>query len=219
LIQAWNRNYKAVNGNVPHLLFLHGNVGVCICNKCRRQYFGQRFCTKCGGQTESIELLYPVKNKNYASSEYLKTQWNLLSQVINKSYLLTIFGYCAPKTDAEARKILLEAWSTNTARQFTETEIIDIADKRYVSSNWEEFFFSHHYQIHKDISCSWLFKNPRRSCDSFSGSTLFCRPWDLKPIPKYKNLKRLHTWLRACVEEEEKMEKGELANFDEGTNP
>jgi len=217
LIQAWNRNYNAVRGNVPHLLFLHGNVGVNICDKCRRQYFESSVCRNCGNLTEKVDLLYPVKNKNYASSEYLKIQWSLLSKVVSQSYLLTIFGYSAPKTDIEARKILLSAWSNNSVHEFAETEIVDIADKRAVEKNWKDFLFSHHYSIHKNINNSWLLKNPRRSCDSFSGSTLHCRPWDLKPMPRFKNLKRLHTWIMDKVEEEIKMKNGKINNFDEGT--
>jgi len=48
---------------------------------------------------------------------------------LSNAYYLTVFGYSAPVTDREARKLLLGEWKENKSLELAEIDIIDIRER------------------------------------------------------------------------------------------
>lgn len=130
------------------------------------------------------DLLYPVLNKNYDSDKQITDEWTLLRRKLEIAYMVTIFGYAAPKTDAAARGILFDFWMKNRFKDFGQIEIIDIKSEKEIEQTWSEFFVRQHYDIRKDFQHSYLHRFTRRSCEAFASMTLFNDPW--RSIQEYR---------------------------------
>lgn len=61
LMQAYRRNIDV--GNLPELIFPHGNSGVGVCNECKKMGYANCICPKCNGAFEQMPLLYPIGKK------------------------------------------------------------------------------------------------------------------------------------------------------------
>lgn len=122
LLKAYLRNLEAKP--LPQLAFLHGNthMGVCYADRCLG-YLGSP-CKKCNTPLQPVQLLYPTSQKNYNKDPVIWSQWNLITKLMEQCYFFTIFGYSAPKTDLEARKLMKKAWSRNKTVELSEIEII-----------------------------------------------------------------------------------------------
>jgi hypothetical protein len=206
LVQALMRNEVATRFHRPQILFLHGNVLVSVCPKDRIAGLSGQCCSKCGTPLEPSRLLYPVKHKDYANDPFIKAQWDSLRRYLKQGYYLTIFGYSAPHTDVEARRLMLEVWKANSLQRLYEVEVIDTKQESEVIASWDEFFYSHHYIVTNDIWNSSLFKHPRRTCDAFASATLALDPWRDNPFPKFTSLKELQSWVHPLIEEEDAYE-------------
>lgn len=200
LAQAWRRNSNVVK--LPKIVFLHGNVEIAICLKHRRKDFIGKNCEKCGESLTPTPLLYPVKQKNYSAHSFIEAEWNELRHSLKYTYFLTIFGYAAPKTDIEARKLLLNEWKKNPTFELAQIEIIDIKPRDELTENWKEFFCRDHYGISTSIWNSYLFSYPRRSCEAFAMATLQNSPWKYNKFPHTNDLKKLQEWARLLWFEE-----------------
>ena len=165
LIQAYVRCSK-ITENLPHILCLHGNVAVGFCEKHIEFGVLDYNCPQCYNRFEPTKLLYPVKNKDYSSDKYINWCWEALDYFINESYMLTIFGYSAPKSDVEAVNLMKKAWGKVEERQLEEVSVIDIADKESVLDTWKDFIHTHHYRYSKSFFDSYLAKFPRRTCET-----------------------------------------------------
>ena len=165
LIQAYDRCAR-ITRYLPKLAFLHGNVGVKYCEK-DDVVVPSKFddCPKCGGKLSQATLLYPVKNKDYNSSVFIKGYWDMLTAYMRRAYRVTVFGYSAPKSDVAAMDMLRTAWGNWEKRNLEEIEIIDIADEETVCSVWDDFIHTHHYSVVKSIFDSAIGKFPRRTCE------------------------------------------------------
>lgn len=200
LALAWQRNSCAVK--LPGMVHLHGNVEIAVCLECGVKDFQGNICQKCGKPLKPAPLLYPVKQKNYTAHSFIESEWNELRLFLRRTYFLTIFGYAAPKTDVEARALLLGAWKENPTFELAQIEIIDKKPRKQLTKTWKEFFCSHHYGISKSIWNSYLFRYPRRSCEAFAMATLQQSPWRVNPFPKTTNLRKLQEWARLLWFEE-----------------
>jgi hypothetical protein len=205
LVQAWQRN--TVVKRLPKAVFLHGNVGVGMCGKDKVYGLINNICQQCERPLIPSRLLYPVKHKDYNADPFIRSQWEVLKQYLNEAYYLTIFGYSAPKTDVEARSLMLGVWKENSTLDLAEIDIVDIRAKEELGKNWKEFFVREHYGIMNDIFRSWLMRYPRRSCDSFAGATLLLEPWYANPFPQFDTLTELQEWVMPLVEEEQQYEE------------
>ncbi|MDI5990278.1 hypothetical protein [Streptococcus equi] len=165
LIQAYVRCSK-ITQNLPHILCLHGNVGVGFCEE--HVEFGtlDYRCPQCRNRFNPTKLLYPVKNKNYSSDKYINWCWRALEFFIDNSYMLTIFGYSAPKSDVEAVNLMKKAWGTIEDRQLEEVSVIDIVDEESMLNTWSDFIHTHHYRYSNSFFDSYLAKFPRRTCET-----------------------------------------------------
>lgn len=169
LIQA-HRRVSEITDDLPLLVFLHGNVGMKICSKCNQlQSVENSHCCECGCKVfNAPKILFPIKNKDYTSSPYIKTAWKALLNVISSCTYLTVFGYSAPKSDSNAVEAMQLAFDSNF-RKFDRIEIIDTAPKDVVYDSWSHFFHStnDHYNIVDSFWDSSFVEFPRRTIEGY----------------------------------------------------
>lgn len=169
LIQAYNRVCK-ITKDLPQLVFLHGNIGVGVCNQCGAiQAYNNIRCYKCRNHSmHRPKLLFPVKKKNYNSDPYISNAWNGFLEIIKQASILTIFGYSAPKTDVEAIKAMQSAFSS-TFRRFDHVEIIDIKSESELIDTWSDFLAAtnYHVKVCSNLLDSLIGEFPRRSVEGY----------------------------------------------------
>ncbi|HEL1074070.1 TPA: hypothetical protein TVE92_001924, partial [Streptococcus equi subsp. zooepidemicus] len=100
------------------------------------------------------------------SDKYINWCWRALEFFIDNSYMLTIFGYSAPKSDVEAVNLMKKAWGTIEDRQLEEVSVIDIVDEESMLNTWSDFIHTHHYRYSNSFFDSYLAKFPRRTCET-----------------------------------------------------
>jgi hypothetical protein len=207
LLEAYRRNSIRGVGSLPVVAFLHGNVSIGVCHTDKVCGLNGNRCSKCGALLVPSKLLYPVKQKNYSADPFIASEWGRLRDHLGRAYFLTIFGYSAPKTDVEARRLMLEVWQDNHHLELAQVEIMDIKPREELEATWEEFFIRQHYMVGTDIFRSYLFQHPRRSCDAFAAATLMCRPWHDNPFPNFASLAELQDWVVPLIDEETRLEE------------
>ena len=173
LLQAYQRASK-ITKDVPDLAFLHGNVLVGYCRSHKQGGILSARCSECGQYFESAPLLYPVAHKNYAEDPYIHDSWKAVRSKLKRAYLVTIFGYSAPKTDAEAITLMKEAWGSVDERNLEDFEFIDIRSEDDLLTSWTEFVHSHHYEAHNNFFASSLAQHPRRTTIELFDRTMDC---------------------------------------------
>lgn len=197
LWKAAKRNNGVVD--LPHLIFLHGNVSLGYCHKCKIKGENNNLCSKCGDIYTPSQLLYPVKNKNYNSDQGLIVEWQLLKNVMKHAYIFSIFGYSAPKTDVEAMEVFDEAWGGADKRSFEQIEFIHKpgSSEDVVIKPWEKFVHSHHYNITDNFFESNISKFPRRTCEALWSMLMEVKFTDPNPAPQGVSLSELQNWFRS----------------------
>ncbi|GIK61824.1 MAG: hypothetical protein ROY99_10365 [Ignavibacterium sp.] len=193
LWQAFVRNMDFTD-NLPKLAFLHGNVAVGVCEEDKS--FGPKY--KLSNKSKKpflpTKLLYPITKKDYATNPYIADQWNLLSQGLKKPARVTVFGYSAPKSDVEAIKIMKKAYGNPENQRFTQFEIIDIKDRYELADTWNEFIFSHHYEVYNDFFDSTIMRFPRRTGEVFWENYMQAKWWAPNNPPRVNKLSELWDW-------------------------
>ncbi|NFD04997.1 hypothetical protein EXN50_00445 [Clostridium botulinum] len=202
LVQAYMR-CRTLTEDVPELLFLHGNVSVGVCNEHKRGGPINSRCSVCGKSFERIPLLYPVKEKDYDSHLLIRDSWNSVRQYMERAYMLTVFGYSAPKTDKSAIELLKSAWGSISDRNYEEIEIVDIREKEDVKKSWDDFIHSHHYSVHKSFYDTTLGKFPRRSTEALFDKSMN-NMWldDSKGLRDDMNFSQLGKYFVPIIKEE-----------------
>ena len=127
LYQACFRNHRIAE--MPNVAYLHGSVAVGYCAKDKRKGMRGSRCSVCGEKFVASRLLYPVGKKDYTSDVFIRGEWQSFKSFLEGAFLLTIFGYGAPKSDIEAVEAMKQAWGSVERRELEQTEIIDIRDK------------------------------------------------------------------------------------------
>lgn len=153
---------------LPQLYFLHGNVAIGACPDRHEVGPVALSCSECGERYHPTRLLYPVEHKNYEDGQFIEHEWKSARQFFRSAFVVTIFGYSAPDTDAEAVSLLQEAWGDPDERNMEQVELISRADADQVElrSRWDSFIHSHHYEIHGSFYDSRLCRSPRRSVEA-----------------------------------------------------
>jgi hypothetical protein len=204
LAQAHERNISIKR--LPTILYLHGTVGIGLCREHRMMGFVWQDCVKCNKKLVPPRLLFPVKEKDYTNDKFIADQWSVLKSYLEHAYWITIFGYSAPVTDADARQLMLEIWQTNTVRDFAQLEVIDIKTKKELRSTWRDFIVRENFGSYRNAFQTYMFTHPRRTCDAFAGATMQGRPWKDNPMPQFQTLNQMQEWISPLLEEEEKYE-------------
>ena len=200
LSQAYSRNLCVKE--LPKIHFLHGNVSIGICEKDKHSGYLGNSCSKCGQPFSPINLLYPVKNKDYTSDPFIKSEWDSLDRCVKESFYITIFGYSAPKTDVEAVSLLETAWRRNSRYEFNEVNIVDILPRANVENNWSGFIYKSHGGIYDNVRDTQSFRYARRSCESWGDAIMQGEAWHENNIPQFRHLQELQSWVKQLVEEE-----------------
>lgn len=172
LVQAIGRVQKYTK-NIPQVAFLHGNVAVGYCSKDNIMGNVGMTC-RCGQTLKPTSLLFPIKNKDYTSDIAISKSWKQLKYALKNAYMVTIFGYSAPTSDAEAVAMLKQAWGSVDERKLEEIELIDIRDEEAVIESWNQFIHTHHYSYHTDFFNTTLARCPRRSCEATFDRLMNC---------------------------------------------
>jgi hypothetical protein len=203
LLQAYARNRHM---SLPRVVFLHGNVYLGYCPEHKKKGYLTQTCEVCGRAFLPSPLLFPITKKEYRSHPLLAGEWDELAATLDKTYLLTIFGYAAPSSDTAAKEILVKAWDGNETRELAEVEVIDILPRRTLYDRWKEFIVSHHWGASTRFCQTLQFRHPRRSCEAFAFATLQQDPWATRLIPRFRRLDRLHEWMSPLVKEEKALD-------------
>lgn len=208
LYQAYCRNIKFTK-DLPLMSFLHGSVSIGYSSEDKRCGPAGMYMRRDGGFFEPTKLLYPVKQKNYNNDEFISMEWDRLKYWLKEdsTKLVTVFGYGAPDTDAEAVTLLDEAYGGKDARSMEQFEIIDIQDEKTVVKRWDKFIHSHHYDYATDYFNSSLALNPRRTSESYFQHILPMTLDDAfsasNPIPHdISTLKELWEWHQPLIDAE-----------------
>lgn len=179
---------------MPNLAFLHGNLSVGYCAKDDVVGVAGLRCRRCGDPFEVSKLLYPVREKDYASDPGIARQWRELRRGFKSAFMITVFGYSAPKTDVAAVAAMKEAWGTPDDRSMEQTSFITIQDEDEVREAWRPFIHSHHYEVHANFYDSWLANHPRRTGEAYLSQYIDAKFIPDNPIPKDLDFPELWQW-------------------------
>ena len=183
--QAWH---------CPQLVFLHGNVAIGYCEAEKIYGYHGSHCSSCKGPLKQMPLLYPIKQKDYAKDLIIKDQWNLLKNELANAFMVTVFGYSAPKTDMEAKRAMQEAYKINENNDFNQMTFISTQNEEDVYDSWKSFIYSHHYDVDSDFYDSFLAHHPRRTGEAYWAQNMMAEFPMNNPIPRNINFPRLWSW-------------------------
>ncbi len=192
LIQAYLRNSGVLP--LPRLAFLHGNLSVGYCERDRVLGLAGAQCRHCGQAFRRTPLLYPVRQKNYAQDPAISSQWELLKHGFRNAFMITIFGYSAPKTDQEAMAAMRDAWGTAHDRAMEQTAFITLQTEDEIAGAWGEFIHTHHYEVQSDFYDSWIANHPRRTGEAYLSQYVEAKFISDNPIRRDLGLTDLHAW-------------------------
>lgn len=201
LVQAIRRN--GARFKLPRPLFLHGNVEVGYCPDGHTMGNNGTRCSQCVKPLVQTKLLYPVSEKNYHLDEFISRQWTTLADVLKHTFMVSIFGYGAPTSDASAIVLLKEAWGSIDKRVMEEFEVIDIRNEEDLRETWSPFIHSHHYRVEKDFYNSWIANHPRRTGEAYMNQFIYAKFIENNPLPKTKCFEELWSWYDKLQEVED----------------
>lgn len=213
LIQAVRR--RRIRAPAPRLVFLHGNVLQGYCPIDGVQGVRGSRCSMCGAQRVDVPLLYPIGEKNYNSVPAIDSAWRNVKWAFENAFMVTVFGYGAPKSDVEAIRLLQEAWGDWHKREFEQFEIIDIRPSADVVASWDGFIHTHHYEVHREFKESWIAKHPRRTGEAWWNQYLMAAFIDNNRIPDVASLTELEAWFGPLIEAELHTQKSAERPADE----
>jgi hypothetical protein len=204
LLQAYARNREL--RDLPMVVFLHGNVYLGHCAEHKAKGYSTQVCNTCQRPLQPSPLLFPVSDKDYRSHPLVASEWQTLLSVLDHAYIVTIFGYAAPVSDAAARDILFKAWAANETRELAIVEVIDILGRRVLESRWKDFTVRHSVGALKRFNQAFQCHYPRRSCEAYAFASLQQAPWSERPLPRFRRLRHLQDWVVPLIEEERALE-------------
>lgn len=200
LMQAYRRNINV--GNLPELIFPHGNSGVGLCYDCKNKGYANCLCPNCFKELEQMPLLYPIGKKDYNSMSIIKNEWNIAKDVLSRAAGITVYGYGAPVTDIEAVELMKSASSISQMKDIAPFTIINLAsNEEEQRKKWSDF-----YDVKMMLYCNSfeetiLWNNPRVSLETLFDSILKGQPrTEEKPFKKYSTLKELQDFVKTITE-------------------
>lgn len=193
LMQAYLRNSR-VGLSLPKLAFLHGNISVGYCEKDRIKGLTSNRCRKCKEIYKPTPLLYPIKKKDYAANFFISDEWKLLKWGFKNAFMITVFGYNAPKTDQEAIGVMKEAWGNKYHRSMEQISFITNQNENEVCKNWKPFIHTHHYEVQSDYYESFIANHPRRTGEAYINQYVEANFIGNNPIPRDLDFSKLWAW-------------------------
>jgi len=205
LILAYRRNY--VDGKMPTLHFLHGNVMVGHCPDCHVAGVVGSACSRCGNEFAPSKLLYPVNVKEYHKDQFINQEWKDMGKAVSNTFMLTVFGYSAPVSDESAIMLLKKAWGDIESREFEQTEIIDIKPRDELRELWKLFIHTDHCDFRKNFEDSWVFNHPRRTGEAYMNQYLGACFIEKNPIPESEHYLKNREWFDELLSHEPERSK------------
>lgn len=199
LPQAYRR-WRHLGDVLPPIVFPHGNVDLVLNLDKKTTAFAEDRANEPG--YAPCRLLYPVERKNYSDDPFIADQWARATDWLGRAYYVTVFGYSAPKTDVEARKLLKDAWTNNPTYTLGEFDVVDIRPREELEASWEEFILRSHGGYSLDIMRTYPMRQPRRTCEAFAFMTLQQQPWSEEPFPTFTERAELEAWVAPRIAEE-----------------
>lgn len=200
LMQAYRRNINV--GNLPKLIFPHGNAGVGLCYDCKVKGYANCICPNCYKDFEQMPLLYPIGKKDYNGKDIIKNEWAIARNVLSRAAGITVYGYGAPVTDIEAVELMKSATSISQMKDIAPFTIINLAENEEEQrQKWKDF-----YDVKMMLYCntfedSILWKNPRVSLETVFDAILQQQPRsEEKSFEKYSSLKELQDFVKTINE-------------------
>lgn len=201
LVQALRRNGSRFK--LPRVLFLHGNVEVAYCTDGHMMGNNGGTCHHCGSLLTPTRLLYPIGEKNYHLDEFISRQWATLADVLKHAFMVTIFGYGAPTSDASAIELLKTAWGNINERSLEEFEIIDIRKEDDLRETWDPFIHTHHYRVEQSFYDSWIANHPRRTGEAYWNQFMEAKFIENNPLHRNADFPELWKWYSRLQEVED----------------
>ncbi len=201
LVQAIRRNGRRFK--LPRVLFLNGNVEVAYCADGHMMGNNGAACSHCGSLLTPTKLLYPVSEKNYHVDEFISRQWATVADVLKHAFMVTIFGYGAPTSDASAIELLKTAWGDINDRSLEEFEIIDVRQEDDLRRTWSPFIHTHHYRVKSNFYDSWIANHPRRTGEAYWNQFIEAKFIENNPLPKEADFPELWEWYSRLQEVED----------------
>jgi hypothetical protein len=189
LFDAYQRNRHSVP--LPEIFFLHGNVRIGRCLKHDRWGARKGSCPECLESLADVPLLYPIAQKDYSTNPYIRRNWEAAKKLFTEAFTLTIFGYGAPVSDADAVQLLRSAWLGHSDRSLEHVEIIDIAQQSSIHERWSAFTPTRHCRVVRSFEQSRLARWPRRSPESLWYPMSQGIPCEDFPLPTIDSLAAL----------------------------
>lgn len=200
LMQAYRRNICV--GNLPELIFPHGNSGVGLCYDCKIKGYADCLCPNCFKELEQMPLLYPIGQKDYNSKPIIVNEWNRAKNVLSKAAGLTIYGYGAPVTDVEAVDLMKVAYEKSQMKDIAPLTIINLPDsEKEQREKWMEFYDRDMVLYCNNFEESLLWKNPRVSLETLFDAILQQQPRSIeKSFKKFSTVKELQEFIKTITE-------------------
>lgn len=200
LFDAYQRNRNAVP--LPEIYFLHGNVRIGACSDHDKWGARNGRCPECFQPLADVPLLYPIGQKDYSTSPYIRRNWRAAKILFRDAFTLTIFGYGAPASDKDAVELLQSAWTGRSERTFEHIEIVDIADQSFLHDRWSSFTPTLHYRVTRTFEQCRLSRWPRRSCESLMYPMKQGVPCEDFPLPTADSLMALQAFAEEIARHE-----------------
>lgn len=200
LMQAYRRNIDV--GNLPELIFPHGNSGVGLCNDCKVKGYAGCLCPNCFKALEQMPLLYPTGKKDYNSKSIIKNEWNRAKDVFSRAAGITVYGYSAPVTDVEAVELMKSAISISQMKDIAPFTIINLPENEDEQRRkWSEFYDVKMVLYCNEFKQSLLWRNPRVSLETVFDAILQGQPRSTeKPFKEFSKLRELQDYVKTITE-------------------
>jgi hypothetical protein len=197
LVQAFRRNFNV--GNLPKLIFPHGNAAVSICCDCKIKEYGDIVYCSCGKEFSNIPLLFPVGKKNYRDKSIIQNEWNQAEWFLSRAAGITVYGYGAPNSDLEAILLLKKAYTESKMKLNAPFEIINLpSEEQEQKKKWAEFFSVRMILYSNSFEDSMLWRNPRVSLETLFDAILQQHPREQKgSFSKFENLTALQEFAKS----------------------
>ena len=200
LMQAYRRNLTV--GNLPQLIFPHGNVGVGLCYDCKVKGYADCLCPNCFKELSDMKLLFPVHRKNYYDGEIIQNEWAEAKRVLSRAAGVTVFGYSAPETDFEAYNLLKDSYKKSNITTIAPFSIINLKEaEEEQRSKWSDIYDKHMVTFHETFYESLLWSAPRVSLESLFDAILQQQPRaNVKSFRTFAPLEKLQGFVKTITE-------------------
>jgi len=200
LMQAYRRNLSV--GNLPQLIFPHGNVGVGLCYNCKVKGYANCLCPQCFKEFSDMKLLFPVHKKNYYDGDIIQNEWAVAKRYLSIAAGITVFGYSAPETDFEAYNLLKDSYKESNIATIAPFSIINLKSaEKEQRKKWSDIYDKHMVTFHETFQDSLLWTAPRVSLENLFDAILQQRPRaNTKSFKEFRTLRELQEFVKMITE-------------------